>query len=234
MGRVRPEHLREARPLVAFDEQARGGDHRRPAPRDTRAPGCEAPGQSGTPARARGPLCVGGIAVVAVGVAGYLLPLVSPQLYGNAGVTVALTADGRALYTVSQASSGFRAVWSPSLPTMVTRVYTATMKAETSVDAAPMGTDNPPTGRRRPAMAPDLQVRHPGTSVPDSVREAAARARRSRSRVDPLLCGGSGTRSHGYPTTSVAADRLASPEQVGDEVPAPSHERLIGVPDGMV
>lgn len=86
----------------------------------------------------------GGTAVAAAGVAGYLLPLASPQLYGNAGVTVALTADGRALYTVSQ-PSGFRSTWSPSLPTIVTRVDTATMKAETSVDAAPMGTDDPPT-----------------------------------------------------------------------------------------
>jgi DNA-binding beta-propeller fold protein YncE len=87
----------------------------------------------------------GGFAVAAVGVVAYLLPLVTPQLYGNAGVAVALTADGRALYTVNQPSSGFRAIWSPSLPTTVARVDTATMKAETSVDAAPMGTDNPPT-----------------------------------------------------------------------------------------
>jgi DNA-binding beta-propeller fold protein YncE len=83
-------------------------------------------------------------AVAAAGVVGYLLPLASPQLYGSAGVTVALTADGRALYTVSQ-PSGFRGTWSPSLPTIVTRVDTATMKAQTSVDAAPMGTDDPPT-----------------------------------------------------------------------------------------
>ena len=87
---------------------------------------------------------VGGTVVAAAGAVGYLLPLASPQLYGNAGVTVALTADGRALYTVSQ-PSGFRSIWSPSLPTIVTRVDTATMKAETSVDAAPMGTDDPPT-----------------------------------------------------------------------------------------
>jgi DNA-binding beta-propeller fold protein YncE len=60
-------------------------------------------------------------------------------------VAVALTADGRKLYTVNQPSSGFRAIWSPSLLTLVTRVDTATMQAETSVDAAPMGTDNPPT-----------------------------------------------------------------------------------------
>jgi hypothetical protein len=49
----------------------------------------------------------GGTAVAAAGVVGYLLPLASPQLYGNAGVTVALTADGRALYTIGQ-PSGFR------------------------------------------------------------------------------------------------------------------------------
>jgi DNA-binding beta-propeller fold protein YncE len=103
----------------------------------------------GSPARrlARAVGRVGGIAVAAAGVAGCLLPPVSPQLrlYGNTGVAVALTADGRALYTVNQPSSGLRSVWSPSLPTTVTRVDTATMKAETSVDAAPMGTDNPPT-----------------------------------------------------------------------------------------
>jgi len=90
---------------------------------------------------------LGVIAIVVVGVVSYLLPLVSPQLYlaGNTGTPVALTADGRALYIVSQPSSGFRAVWSPNLPTIVTRVDTASMRAETSVVAAPLGTGNEPT-----------------------------------------------------------------------------------------
>ncbi len=89
----------------------------------------------------------GAVAVVAVGVVAYLLPLVSPQLYlaGNSGAPVALTADGRALFIVSQPWSGFRAVWSPNLPTIVTRVDTASMRAERSVVAAPLGTGNGPT-----------------------------------------------------------------------------------------
>ena len=121
--------------VAAITVGPRGGIHDRP--------GAKPPvGPARRLARAAGR--AGMIAVAAAGVVGYLLPLASPQLYGNAGVTVALTADGRALYTVSQ-PSGFRGTWSPSLPTIVTRVDTATMHAETSVDAAPMGTDNPPT-----------------------------------------------------------------------------------------
>ena len=87
------------------------------------------------------------IAVAVMGVAAYLLIPVSPQLrlYGNQVEPVALSADGRALYSVNQPSSGFRAIWSPSLPTLVTRIDTATMQADTSVEAAPMGTDNSPT-----------------------------------------------------------------------------------------
>ena len=124
--------------VAAITVGSRGGIHERP--------GAKPPG---SPARrlTRAAGRAGGIAVAAAGVAGYLLSLVSPQLrlYGNAGVAVALTADGRALYSVNQPSSGFRAIWSPSLPTLVTRIDTTTMQAETSVDAAPMGTDNPPT-----------------------------------------------------------------------------------------
>lgn len=36
-------------------------------------------------------------------------------------------------------------------------------------------------------MAPDLQVRHPGASVPQAVRDAAARAGRRHGPVDLLL-----------------------------------------------
>jgi DNA-binding beta-propeller fold protein YncE len=124
--------------VAAITVGPRGGIHERPGAKPPVSPARRL-------ARAAGR--AGAIAVAAAGVAAYLLPLVSPQLrlYGNAEVAVALTADGRALYTVSQPSSRFRAIWSPSLPTLVTRIDTATMQAETSVDAAPMGTDNPPT-----------------------------------------------------------------------------------------
>jgi DNA-binding beta-propeller fold protein YncE len=87
----------------------------------------------------------GGIAVAAVGVVAYLLPTVSQQLYADPGSAVALTADGRTLYTVNQVSSGFRSVWEPDLPTIVTRIDTASMRVETSVVAAPLGTGNGPT-----------------------------------------------------------------------------------------
>ena len=116
----------------------RGGTRERP---DAKHPG--------------GPVCrflrlagrAGLIAVVAVGVVAYLLPLGSAHLYlaGKSGAPVALTADGRALYIVSQPFSGFSAVWSPNLPTIVTQVDAASMRAETSVVAAPLGTDNEPT-----------------------------------------------------------------------------------------
>ena len=86
----------------------------------------------------------GVLAIVAAGVASYLLPLASPQVYGPGdGWPFALTADGRGLYVFGQ-DSGFRGVWSQDLPTIVTRVGTASMQAETSVDVAPNVISNVP------------------------------------------------------------------------------------------
>jgi len=86
----------------------------------------------------------GVIAIVVVGVVSYLLPLASPQFYGPGdGFPFALTADGRGLYVFGQ-ESGFRGVWSQDLPTIVTRVGTARMQAETSVDVAPNVISNVP------------------------------------------------------------------------------------------
>ena len=113
----------------------RGGTRERP---DAKRPG----GPVRRLGRAAGR--AGVIAIAAVGVASYLLPLASPQVYGPAdGSPPALTADGRGLYVLGQ-QSGFRGVWSQDLPTIVTRIDTATMQAETSVDVAPNAIGNSP------------------------------------------------------------------------------------------
>jgi DNA-binding beta-propeller fold protein YncE len=85
------------------------------------------------------------VAVASVGVAAYVLPVVNPQAYEGSGVVIALSADGRVLYAVNEPLSGIRPLWSTSLPTIVTSFDTTTMKMGSSVTAATLGTENPPT-----------------------------------------------------------------------------------------
>jgi DNA-binding beta-propeller fold protein YncE len=83
---------------------------------------------------------VGGIALVAVGVVGYFAPSLAPRFYGagSSWPEIAFTEDGQALYVINQRQPWqIRELWEDNLPTVVTRVDTASMRVEASVDVAP-------------------------------------------------------------------------------------------------